>query len=104
MSGAAWLSHFFVNLRFRKGKTPWACGGKLTRILKIVSLLCFFSLDFGHAAYRSYHLIDAGSSVIAHIGGTVTGVLLGFIVLKDVNVERWEKLLKVSCVSSFFAS
>ena len=67
----------------------------MTRILKVVSLICFFGFDFGHAAYRSYYLIDAGSSVIAHLGGTITGVLLGFIVLKDVNVERWEKLLKV---------
>ena len=86
---------YIFNLRFRKGQTPLACGGKLTRILKMLSLVTFFGFDFGHAAYRSYHLIDAGSSVIAHLGGTVTGVLLGFILLKDVNVERWEKLLKV---------
>ena len=74
----------------------------MTRILKVVSLICFFGFDFGHAAYRSYYLIDAGSSVIAHLGGTITGVLLGFIVLKDVNVERWEKLLKVVYSSNFF--
>ena len=74
----------------------------MTRILKVVSLICFFGFDFGHAAYRSYYLIDAGSSVIAHLGGTITGVLLGFIVLKDVNVERWEKLLKVVYASNFF--
>ena len=73
----------------------------MTRILKVVSLICFFGFDFGHAAYRSYYLIDAGSSVIAHLGGTITGVLLGFIVLKDVNVERWEKLLKVGYASFF---
>ena len=76
----------------------------MTRILKVVSLICFFGFDFGHAAYRSYYLIDAGSSVIAHLGGTSTGVLLGFIVLKDVNVERWEKLLKVVYSSNLFFS
>ena len=89
-------------LRFRKNRPPFACGGKLTRILKMASILCFWIFDFGHAAYRSYHDFDAGYSVIAHIGGTITGLLLGFIVLKDVKVKRWEKLLKVVCASIFF--
>ena len=74
----------------------------MTRILKMLSLLCFFVLDFGYAAYRRYHDFDAGYSVIAHLGGTITGLLLGFIVLKDVKVKRWEKLLKVVCASIFF--
>ena len=91
-----------VLLRFRKDLAPWACGGKLTRILKMLSLVCFFGLDFGYAAYRRYHDFDAGYSVIAHLGGTITGLLLGFIVLKDVKVKRWEKLLKVVCASIFF--
>ena len=91
-----------VLLRFRKELAPWACGGKLTRILKMLSLVCFFGLDFGYAAYRRYHDFDAGYSVIAHLGGTITGLLLGFIVLKDVKVKRWEKLLKVVCASIFF--
>ena len=88
--------------RFRKNRPPFACGGKLTRILKMASILCFWAFDFGHAAYRSYHDFDAGYSVIAHLGGTITGLLLGFIVLKDVKVKRWERLLKVVCASIFF--
>ena len=74
----------------------------MTRILKMTSILCFWAFDFGHAAFRSYHDIDAGYSVIAHLGGTVTGLLLGFIVLKDVKVKKWERLLKVVCASIFF--
>ena len=88
--------------RFRKNQPPLAFGGKLTRILKMTSILCFWAFDFGYAAYRSYHDIEAGYSVIAHLGGTITGFLLGFIVLKDVKVEHWEKLLKVLCASLFF--
>ena len=65
-------------------------GGKLTRVLKITSIACFWVFDFGYAAYRSYHDIDSGYSVVSHIGGTVTGLLLGFIVLKDVKMQRWE--------------
>ena len=67
----------------------------MTRVLKITSIVCFWVFDFGYAAYRSYHDIDSGYSVVAHIGGTVTGLLLGFIVLKDVKMQRWELLLKV---------
>ena len=63
----------------------------------MLSLVCFFGLDFGYAAYRRYHDFDAGYSVIAHLGGTITGLLLGFIVLKDVKVERWKRLWKLAC-------
>ena len=68
----------------------------------MLSLVCFFVFDFGHAAYRSYHDIDAGYSVIAHLSGTITGLLVGFIVLKDVKVERWERLWKLVCAFTFF--
>ena len=91
--------------RFRSDKTPCACGGKLTRTLKLTGLICFFAFDFGHAAFRKYaDASDASSStsVIAHTGGTVTGILLGFIVLKNVKVERWEKTMKVVSSSIFF--
>lgn len=87
--------------RFRKNRSPFVYGGKLTRILKMTSILCFWAFDFGHAAYRIYHDIDAGYSVIPHLGGTITGLLLGFVVLKDVKVIRW-KVLKVLCASIFF--
>ena len=77
----------------------------MTRTLKLTGLLCFFAFDFGHAAYRRY--ADAGYtgssvSVIAHSGGTITGILLGFIVLKNIKVERWEKTVKVLSSSLFF--
>ena len=94
-----------IFLRFRSDKTPCACGGKLTRTLKLTGLICFFAFDFGHAAFRKYaDASDASSStsVIAHTGGTVTGILLGFIVLKNVKVERWEKTMKVVSSSIFF--
>ena len=68
----------------------------------MLSLVCFFVSDFGYAAYRSYQGIDAGYSVIAHLGGTITGLLLGFIVLKDVKVERWERLWKLACGFTLF--
>ena len=103
----SYKTRFFNPLsRFRGNKAPHACGGKLTRTLKLTGLLCFFAFDFGNAAYRRY--ADASStgsssvSVIAHSGGTITGILLGFIVLKNIKVERWEKTIKVLSSSLFF--
>jgi len=92
--------------RFRSHKAPHACGGKLTRILKMTGVLAFFALDFGYAAYQRYtdssEAARSGTSVIAHIGGSVTGLLLGFIILKNVKVEKWEKTVKVVSSSLFF--
>merc|ERR1711963_1007733 len=92
--------------RFRSNKAPHACGGKLTRILKMVGVLAFFALDFGYAAYQRYTDASAaarsGTSVIAHTGGSVTGILLGFIILKNIKVEKWEKTVKVVSSSLFF--
>jgi len=78
----------------------------LTRILKMTGVLAFFALDFGYAAYQGYNDASAAArsstSLIAHIGGSVTGILLGFIILKNIKVEKWEKTVKVVCSSLFF--
>ena len=72
----------------------------------MTGVLAFFALDFGYAAYQRYNDASAAArsstSVIAHIGGSVTGILLGFIILKNIKVEKWEKTVKVVCSSLFF--
>ena len=68
----------------------------------MTGILGFWVFDFGLALYRSLSQIDGGYSVIAHLTGTVTGVLLGFMVLKNIKVEWWEKTVKVVCSSLFF--
>ena len=68
----------------------------------MTGILGFWVFDFGLALYRSLSEIDGGYSVIAHLTGTVTGVLLGFMVLKNIKVEKWEKAVKVFCSSLFF--
>lgn len=87
--------------RFGKGKAPHAYGGHLARIIKLSSTVIFAILDFGYAAFRRYSHLDLGFSVIAHCFGFLTGLLLGFMILKNVKVERWEKRVKVCCLCLF---
>jgi hypothetical protein len=89
--------------RFRQGKAAFAYGGKFSQILKITGIVVFWLADFGYALYRNVgEKIDLETSVIAHSFGTVTGFLLGFIILKNIKVARWEKTCKVVCYTTFF--
>ena len=65
------------------------------QIAKLAGLLTFGALDFGSAAWRKYQDKDDGVSVIAHIFGFLTGLLVGFTLLVDEREERWEKRLKL---------
>jgi rhomboid-related protein 1/2/3 len=91
---------FFVN-RIRSGKAPIACGGKLIRLLKIVSVLMFAVADFGYALYRRFTGEDIGVSVVAHAFGSLTGLLTGFSVLRNEREEGWERKLGRSCLAAF---
>ena len=71
------------------------------QIVKMAGLLAFGALDFGSAAWRKYQEKDEGVSVVAHIFGLVTGVLVGFTILVDEKEERWEKGLKFVCWTGF---
>jgi len=91
---------FLIN-RFRLGKAPIACGGKLIRLLKLLSILAFVLGDFGSALHRRYAGQDIGVSVVAHVFGSLAGFLVGFSVLKDEKEELWEKRWKIVCLSVF---
>jgi len=83
-------------------KTPHAFGGKLVRLLKLVLILLFTSFDFGSALYRRFgSREDSGVSVIAHAFGFLAGFLLGFTLLKNERTEKWETVLKFTCLAIF---
>ena len=83
-------------------KTPHAFGGKLVRLLKLVLILLFTSFDFGSALYRRFgSREDSGVSVIAHAFGFLAGFLSGFTLLKNERTEKWETVLKFTCLAIF---
>ena len=83
-------------------KTPHAFGGKLVRLLKLVLILLFTSFDFGSALYRRFvSQEDSGVSVIAHAFGFLAGFLFGFTLLRNERTEKWETVLKFTCLAIF---
>ena len=93
-----WKEDKAILWKFRRDKVPFAMGGRMYQILKLVTIFTFASLDFGSAAYRAIvgHE-DTGVSVLAHIFGFLTGLLAGFIVCMDRIEEKWERVLKQVC-------
>jgi membrane associated rhomboid family serine protease len=91
--------------RFRRGKSPIACGGKLIRLLKLLLILTFTGLDFGWALYarcKGDVTADKGHvSVVAHCWGAFTGTLIGFTVLTNERKERWEQAVTICCQAIF---
>ena len=88
--------------RLDEKKTPHAFGGKLVRLLKLVLILLFASFDFGSALYRRFVSEEnGGTSVIAHSFGFIAGFLVGFSLLRNERTEKWETVLKFSCLSAF---
>ncbi|XP_052250605.1 rhomboid-related protein 2-like isoform X2 [Dreissena polymorpha] len=61
---------------------------------QLAILLLLVVVEMVNAVYRRFFEDDAGKvGLTAHIGGLVTGLLIGFIVLKNINVESWERKL-----------
>ena len=87
--------------RFDDKKTPHAFGGKLVRLLKLLLLILFTSFDFGSALYRRLAEEDSGVSVVAHVFGFLAGFLFGFTLLRNEKTERWEIVLKFTCLAIF---
>ena len=88
--------------RFDDKKTPHAFGGKLVRLLKLLLLILFTSFDFGSALYRRFVSEEnGGTSVIAHSFGFLAGFLVGFSLLRNERTEKWETVLKFSCLAVF---
>merc|ERR1712013_410757 len=87
--------------RLDNTKTPHAFGGKLVRLLKLVLILLFTAFDFGSALYRRLAEEDSGVSVVAHVFGFLAGFLFGFTLLRNEKTERWEIVLKFTCLAIF---
>jgi membrane associated rhomboid family serine protease len=96
-----WKEDKAVLIRVWKKNTPIAYAGGMSRNLKVTGIIMFALLSFGSAAWRRYHLEDAGVSVLAHIFGALTGFLTGFTLLKDEKEGRWDRAWKQFCMRVF---
>ena len=87
--------------RFKPGKTPIACCGKLIKILKLSSLITFMVIEFGSALVRHLMGEDIGVSIVANSSGCLAGFLTGFFMLKKEQKYPGEQLLRLACLSVF---
>ncbi|XP_049794248.1 protein rhomboid-like isoform X1 [Schistocerca nitens] len=72
---------------------------------QVMILTIIILYDFTVAVYyRYYNAGDDKTGYFAHIGGGIAGLLVGFCVLRNLNVLRWEKTVQRACLTIFIAS
>lgn len=77
----AHLGNLFMN--WPEMERPW---------LQLFVLLLLISLDFGYAIWDTYFALEpSNTGHMAHFGGAVAGVLVGVVVLRNLEKETWEK-------------
>ncbi|XP_074599780.1 rhomboid-4 [Brevipalpus obovatus] len=63
-------------------------------IVRAIGLVCFGTLDVGVAVYsRYYGKRGDRTSYSAHLMGAIAGFLIGILVLRNLKVRKWEKIL-----------
>lgn len=61
---------------------------------RLIAFLVIASVDTGQTIYTRYsESADNQVSYVAHIAGATVGVLLGIVVLHNLRVTKWEKVV-----------
>ena len=62
--------------------------------LRLAAFLLLVGVDTGVAVYYRYvALVDTRVSYVAHIAGALVGLLLGIVVLRNLRVRTWERVV-----------
>jgi len=69
--------------------------------LRLLTFLILAGVDIGVAVYYRYTGNNTKVSYAAHIGGAVVGLLLGIIVLRNLQTHNWERYLWWACLATF---
>lgn len=77
----------------------------LSAPLRLGVLLLLVTLDTVNAVYRRFYDPDAGKvGISAHVGGLLTGLMLGITVMKNINILSWEKKVGWVTLSVYIAT
>lgn len=63
------------------------------RWIRLLVIALYIGVDVGFAVYRRFFGECELISYAAHVGGALAGLLLGFVLLKNINPLKWEKIL-----------
>ena len=90
---------FIIRKRLRKGKnTVVKDYGTVIRCLKLLFILMYVGFDIFKIFVKT---APDDTSNLCHFFGSIAGLLVGIIVLKNRKVVYWEKALQVACIFTF---
>ncbi len=68
----------------------------------LIGLVGLIGFDFGHAIYRRFGMgVCSNVSFLAHVGGAFTGLLLGVVMLRNLEKLVWERVLRWVCLALY---
>ena len=69
--------------------------------LRLIAFILLAGIDTGVAVYYRYTDIDTQVGYAAHCAGALVGFLLGIVVLRNLRVHTWERVLWWICLLLF---
>jgi len=69
--------------------------------LRLFSFLMLAGFDIGVAVYYRYMGQETKTSYTGHLAGAVVGLLLGIIILRNLRIYTWERVLWWCCLVVF---
>ncbi|XP_077299637.1 rhomboid-4 isoform X2 [Arctopsyche grandis] len=71
--------------------------------IQLIVFLCIVGTDVGTAVYNRYFLdLEENIGYVAHLAGAIAGLLVGIGVLRNLEVQSWEKYLWWCAVVTYF--
>ena len=61
--------------------------------LRLIAFLLLAGIDTGIAVYYRYIEVDTQVGYAAHAAGAAVGLLLGIVVLRNLRVKTWERVI-----------
>lgn len=72
-------------------------------LLQLLVILAVMALDLGYAIWDTYSATETATGHMAHFGGAVAGMLMGVVVLRNLEVEKWENYCRWTSLGLFVA-